>query len=167
MLKKFWNWYERTYAINISVATVLFLLQIVHLVWLTGFVVWERVFGTPLFSFEGIWSSIIVLVDYTEIPALLSISLVYIHELRQRYSLKNVWYLIFVNTQWLHLFWITDEFVETAFNGAGTVLPFWLALVAIGIDYLELPVMVDTVKRFVSTLRGVSAREAFKELQNS
>ncbi len=165
MLKRFWDWYEQTYVFNIFVATVLFLLQIIHLVWLTGFVVWDHFFGAPLFSFEGIWSSIIILVDYTEIPALFSISLVYVNELRKRYSQKNMWYLIFVNTQWLHLFWITDEFIETAFNGVGTMLPFWLALIAIGIDYLELPVMIDTIKRFVSTLRITSAREAFQELK--
>jgi len=95
---------------------------------------------------------LVILVDYTEIPALLSVSLVYINELRHGFSASNILYLILINVQWLHLFWITDEFVVTAFNEGGTVLPFWLAWVAIGIDYLEVPVMIDTTRRFIRNL---------------
>ncbi len=151
--KSFWDWYERTYTLNVSIALGLFLLQIVHLVWLFGEVVWSKAFGTPLFIFTGVWETVIVLVDYTEIPALLSISLIYINELRSGWNWKSVMYLVFLNTQWLHIFWITDEFVESSFNGIGTILPIWLAWVAIGIDYLEIPVMIDTLKKFLKAMR--------------
>jgi hypothetical protein len=149
----FWDWYERTYTLNVSIALGLFLLQIVHLIWLLGEVVWGRAFGVPLFEFTGVWQALIVLVDYTEIPALLSVSLIYINELRKGWNFKSALYFVFLNTQWLHIFWITDEFVETSFNGVGTVLPFWLAWVAIGIDYLEVPVMIDTFKKFFRAMR--------------
>lgn len=153
MWKSFWEWYERTYTLNVSIALGLFLIQIVHLVWLFGSVVWARVFGTPLFEFAGLWQAVIVLVDYTEIPALLSVSLIYIDELRKGWDGKSALYLVFLNTQLLHIFWITDEFVVTAFNSGGTVLPVWLAWVAIGIDYLEVPVMFDTFKKFFQAWR--------------
>ena len=164
MWNSFWAWYERTYTLNISVALGLFLLQIIHLLWLFGEVVWTHLTGAPLFTLGGVegfgvsdlWEYLIIAVDYTEIPALLSVSLIYINELRRSTSLtasrKSLLYLLFLNSQWLHLFWITDEFVVTAFNSHGTVLPLWLAWVAIGIDYLEVPVMIDTLKKFLAAL---------------
>ncbi len=158
----FWNWYERTYTLNISIALGLFLIQIVHLVWLFGEVAWGKAFGVPLFAFTGIWETLIVLVDYTEIPALITVSLVYINELRTGWKWKSLMYLIFLNTQWLHILWITDEFVVTAFNSAGTVLPLWLAWVAIAIDYLEVPVMIDTIKKFLAALREGRTTEFLK-----
>lgn len=158
----FWAWYERTYTLNVSVALVLFLIQIVHLVWLSGEVVWAHVFGAPLFTFTGIWETIIVLVDYTEIPALISVSLIYINELRSGWSGKSALYLLFLNSQWLHIFWITDEYVVTTFNSAGTVLPVWIAYLAIAIDYLEVPVMVDTIKKFSAAVRERRVGEFLK-----
>jgi hypothetical protein len=102
---------------------------------------------------EGAFRWLIVLVDYTEIPALLSVSLVYVHELRTRFSWKAVLYLAFLNSQWLHIFWITDEFVVTTNEGGATALPTWLAYVAILIDYLEVPVIVDTIRKLVVSIR--------------
>lgn len=162
MWRAFWGWYERTYTLNITIALGLFLLQIGHLLWLFGAVVWAKVFGAPLFEFSGIWETLIILVDYTEIPALLSVSLIYVNELRKGWNWTSVMYLVFLNTQWLHLFWITDEFVILTFNGAGTVLPLWLAWVAIGIDYLEVPVMLDTIKKFMKSLREGRTSEFLK-----
>jgi len=160
--RNFWEWYERTYALNVSIALGLFLIQIIHLIWLFGEVVWSKAFGVPLFTFTGIWETIIVLVDYTEIPAILSVSLIYINELRNGWNFKSALYLVFLNTQWLHIFWITDEFVVTSFNGAGTVLPLWLAWLAIGIDYLEIPVMIDTVKKFYVAMKKGRTAEFLK-----
>lgn len=151
--QNFWSWYERTYTLNVSIALGLFLLQIVHLVWLSGEVVWMHLTGESLFVFTGVWEKIIVLVDFTEIPALLSVSLVYINELRNGWDTKSALYLVFLNSQWLHIFWITDEFVVTAFNSHGTILPLWAAWIAIAIDYLEVPVMIDTFKKFFVALR--------------
>jgi hypothetical protein len=163
MWRAFWDWYERTYTLNVSIALGLFLVQIIHLGWLSGAVVWEYLFGAPLFVFTGVWEDIIVLVDYTEIPAILSVSLVYVHELRQSRNFKSALYLVFLNTQWLHIFWITDEFVETSFNSAGTVFPLWLAYIAIAIDYLEVPVMIDTFKKFFASIREQRISEFLKK----
>ncbi len=160
MWRSFWAWYERTYTLNISIALGLFLLQIIHLVWLTGAVVWDRLLGYPLFEFTGVWEALIILVDYTEIPALLSVSLVYLNELRQGWRWKEFMYLVFLNSQWLHIFWITDEFVVAAFAGASALaMPLWLAWAAILIDYLEVPVMIDTFKKFFAALREGRTKE--------
>ena len=149
IIKKFWEWYEKNYTLNLGVATGLFLLQIFHLVWLFGEVVTAKLFGTSLFSLHGLPKVIIILIDYTEIPALLSTSLIYINELRKKFNWKSLWFLIFLNSQWLHLFWITDEFVvKTLVHNEHTFIPLWLAWIAILIDFLELPVIYDTTKKF-------------------
>ena len=130
------------------------LLQIFHLVWLFAEVVWMKLSGTPLFSLHGMPKLIMVLVDYTEIPALISASLIYVNELRKSFSFKSLLFLVFLNSQWLHLFWITDEFVMAVFiQGTAIIMPVWLAWVAILIDYLEVPVIYDTVKKFIVSLR--------------
>lgn len=159
----FWGWYERTYTVNVSIALGLFLIQLVHLAWLTGEVVWTHLFGAPLFVFAGIWEKVIILVDYTEIPALISVSLVYIDQFRHERDFKSVLYLVFLNSQWLHILWITDEYVVTMFNNPGTILPLWLAYVAIAIDYLELPVMLDTFKKFFAAVGQRQVRKFLKE----
>lgn len=165
MWRAFWNWYERTYTVNIAIATGLFLLQIIHLVWLTLSVVWPRLFGVMPVEFSDLVEKILVLVDYTEIPALISVSLVYVNELRQKTTVKSLMYLIFLNAQWLHIFWITDEFVEFSFNSTGTILPLSLAALAIAIDYLEVPVMIDTLRRFSRSLKTKRFTEALEELK--
>ena len=154
MMQDFWRWYERHHTLNVAIAAALFGLQLVHLVWLTGEPLAERVLGEPLFHPSGPPRWLIVLVDYTEIPALISVSLVYINDLRKRgASLKPILYLLFLNSQLLHIFWITDEFVVSSGAGGTSSLPVWLAYVAILIDYLELPVIYDTFRRLVVTIR--------------
>lgn len=149
IISKFWKWYERHLVLNTGIAAGLFLLQLVHLYWLTTNVVAFKLLGISFWELTGIWQVLIVLVDYTEIPALISVSLIYINELRKKFNLKSILFLLFLNSQWLHLFWITDEFVVESFavTGGGTILPIWLAWVAIMIDYLELPVIFDTLKK--------------------
>lgn len=161
----FWGWYERNYALNLSVAVGLFLLQLVHLYWLSAEVVLQRLTGTGHFSLSGPLAYLILLVDYTEIPALLGTSLVYSNELRKGGGWKPLLFLAFLNSQWLHLFWITDEFVVDAFTGSGTLalLPAWLAWVAIGIDYLELPVIFDMLWKLALALRAGRVREFLRE----
>lgn len=156
--KVFWSWYERTYTLNVTIALGLFLLQIVHLIWLFGAVVWARTFGVPLFEFNGLWQALIVLVDYTEIPAIFSVSLIYINDLRKDWRGKSALYLFLLLIQLLHIFWITDEFVIQMFTGGsehmqGMLLPHSIAWIAILIDYLEVPVMIDTSKRFIKALK--------------
>lgn len=153
-MRTFWRWYERHYRLNLAITLVLFLLQLVHLYWLTADVVWYRLTGASGLEVGDALEYAILLVDYTEIPALISTSLVYVNELRKGFRWKSILFLIFLNSQWLHLFWITDEFVVAQFQGgAGSALPVWLAWVAIGIDYLELPVIVDLLRRFIVSLR--------------
>lgn len=162
MFKNFWRWYEKYYTLNLALAAALFALQIIHLYWLTAHVVSLGIFGRSFFELTSIWQIIMVFVDYTEIPALITTSLVYIHELRKKYSFKSILYLIFLNSQWLHIFWITDEFVVEQFTSVAktTILPLWLAWIAIAIDYLELPVIFDTIKRLYSALR----KKQFKKI---
>lgn len=155
--QRFFEWYERHYVLNVGVAAGLFLLQLVHLYWLTMDVVAMRLFDQSFFNPDGVLYYAILVIDYTEIPALLGVSLVYINELRKGFSWRPLLFLAFLNSQWLHIFWITDEFVVNEFSGAaaaGGSLPVWLAWVAILIDYLELPVIYDTIKKL-----GLAVRE--------
>ena len=153
--KRFWSWYIKTEAVQLAVAVVLFVLQVVHLVWLTGEVVALRLLGEPLFVFEGIHKLLIALVDYIEIPALITVNLVYINALRKREKpIRPIIALFLVNTQWLHLFWITDEVVLEYFEHGSSIItnPF-LAWVAILIDYAELPVMGDLIRRLAQYIK--------------
>lgn len=167
MIKKFWSWYESHYTLNLGIAAGLFLLQIFHLIWLFGEVIAAKLFGTPLFSLHDAPKAFIVLIDYTEIPAILATSTVYLNELRKSFNKKSLMYFLFINSQWLHLFWITDEFVVDAFLGHGEaiLMPLWLAWVAILIDYLELPVIIDTLKRFFASLKQNELKIALAELK--
>jgi hypothetical protein len=137
--------------------------QVAHLFWLGGEVVATRLTGEALFTFAGVSKVLILLVDYTEIPALIAVSLVYIDDLRKGFAWKPLIYLIFLNSQWLHLFWITDEFVVDKFaHGAAIILPAWLAWVAILIDYLEVPVIIETFIKFGKALKERRAVEFLK-----
>lgn len=155
--RDFWDWYNENYRLNVTVAAVLFGLQIVHLIWLFGEVVWVKLTDSPLFSIGGPFEAALILVDYTEIPALITVSLVYVNDIREaNHRRRAVVFLILLNSQWLHLFWITDEFVVQRFAGvSGLAMPAWLAWVAILIDFLEVPVIVDTIgKMFTATRQG-------------
>ncbi|MDQ3045832.1 MAG: hypothetical protein M3R06_11895 [Chloroflexota bacterium] len=154
-MRAFFAWYERHYTLNVAIAAGLFLLQLVHLYWLSTDVVIARLTGEPWFSPNDLFQFLILIVDYTEIPALIGTSLIYINELRKGRRLKPLLYLLFLNSQWLHIFWITDEFVVGELgDGGGGTLPGWLAWVAIGIDYLEIPVIIDTIRRLIRALRA-------------
>ena len=150
IFSKFWSWYNSHKTFNTGLAAGLFLLQLVHLYWLTTHVVFWKLFGVSLFDLTGVWQFLMIIVDYTEIPAIILTSIVYINEFREDRKMKSLLYLLFLNSQWLHIFWITDEFVMTQFTGAAlVVMPVWLSWLAIGIDYLELPVIYDTIKKFL------------------
>ena len=152
-MKKILAWYKKHYTLNVGIASLLFIWQLVHLYWLTVHVVLLRLFDISFFNLSGIWSFLVIIADYTEIPALISTSFIYIFGLTRKFSWKNILFLIFINSQWLHLFWITDEFVIEQLTGSKTnTLPIWLAWVAIFIDYLELPVIYDTLKKFFISL---------------
>jgi len=161
----FWGWYERHYNVILWGTTILFVLQIVHLYWLGTHVILHRLFGFNIWDPSPLLQYAIIAVDYTEIPALISTSVLYIYDLQKRFSWKAVLFLILLNSQWLHLFWITDEFVVNQFaDRAVTVLPVWLAWVAIMIDYLEVPVMIDTFVKSQRVLRRKGLKEAMKKI---
>jgi hypothetical protein len=151
----FWAWYERNYVLNVAFASLLFVLQLAHLTWLGADPIAGRLTDHSLLSLHGLLQYLIWFVDYSEIPALVAVSLVYVNELRRGFSWRAVLFLVFLNSQWLHIFWITDEYVAAELGGGGRTLglPGWLAWVAILIDYLELPVIYDTFKRFATALR--------------
>lgn len=154
VFQKLSDWYERHYTLNIGIVAGLFVWQLLHLYWLTVHVIAERLFGMSYFELQGFWEFLIVLVDYTEIPAIIAVSLVYIYELSKKLNGKSVLFLLFINSQWLHLLWITDEFIIEQFAQTGIILfPLWLVWTAILIDYLELPVIFDTMKKFLVSLK--------------
>jgi hypothetical protein len=154
-VRRFWAWYERHYLLNLAFASGLFVLQVVHLYWLAADPIAMRLTDESFFSPDGVLQYLIYVIDYTEIPALVAVSLVYLNELRRRLSWRALLFLLFLNSQWLHIFWITDEYVASEFTGepAESSLPAWLAWVAILIDYLELPVIFDTLRRLAIAIR--------------
>lgn len=154
-LINFWGWYEKHLFINTLITSFLFILQLIHLYWLTADVVLFHLFGRSFFHLTDVWRILVVLVDYTEIPALITTSILYINEHRKNPSLKAVLFLLFINIQWLHLFWITDEFVIEALSNDKLIqIPVWLAWIAVAIDYLELPVIFDTLKKSLKLLQA-------------
>lgn len=153
IFSQFWQWYEKHEKLNLAITNFLFLWQLVHLFWLTTDVVFGRLFGEGIFQPSELPRLLLVLVDYTEIPALITASIYYVNQHRKNFHYKNLLFLLFINLQWLHLFWITDEFVITEFSQDAKVpLPTWLAWTAILIDYLELPIIYDTTKKMIINL---------------
>jgi hypothetical protein len=146
---KFWGWYEHSYKANLNFAAVVFSLQLVHLLWLTTDVVLHRIFGfDPFLEGNRTFQFILGLVDYLEIPTIIAVSLVYIHSFVTEKKKSALWYLILLNTQWIHILWITDEYVVDLLeihevNLAAHIM-VWAAIL---IDYLEIPVIIDTLKK--------------------
>ncbi len=160
MPNKFWTWYEARYSFIAPATALLFLLQLVHLYWLMTNIVFLKAFGQPFWSPGPVWDTVIALVDYTEIPAIISSSLLYIHQYQRGNGEKwrSLIFLLLINSQWIHLFWITDEVIYAQFTGAALVaMPIWLSSLAISIDYLEIPVMIDSARKAIASLRKSSA----------
>ncbi|MES2416502.1 MAG: hypothetical protein V4504_02280 [Patescibacteria group bacterium] len=154
IFQRFFDWYKRNYKLNLYITAGLFVWQLVHLYWMGTDIIGLRLFGHEFWNVGKIGNIIISLVDYTEIPALILGSLFYIHELQKKFSWKSIIFLILLNSQWIHLFWLTDEIVIAQFTGtAAILLPAWLSWSAILIDYLELPVIYDTIKKSIFSLR--------------
>ena len=142
----FWDKYEN---LNLKIAFILIGLQIVHLAWLTTDVVVPRAFGTESL-FPDFLVPLLILVDYVEIPGLIAGVTFYGVSLyrKQGTNWKNILLLSALVVQVLHIFWITDEFVvETFFESSVIAFPYYLAWIAILIDYLEVPVIFDLFRR--------------------
>jgi hypothetical protein len=155
----FWGWYQRNYPAVLVVTTVIFLMQLAHLYWLFTSVILAKLTGQPAFELPEQLKITYVLADYLEVPTLVSASLIYINELRQRVTFKALLYLVLLNTQWAHILWITDEVLLTTF--ANYSLIEWnaaVAWVAILIDYLEVPVIIDTLRRVFAERGEIFAR---------
>lgn len=168
LVNQFFNWYEKHLLLNMSIALGLFLLQLIHLYWLFADVVLLKLTGLEYFPVTNFWQSVIVLVDYTEIPALISTGLIYINELRKRFNSKSLIFLLLLVSQLLHMFWITDEFVVTTFTGKASPIdiPGWLAWVAISIDYLEIPVIIDTTLKIIKAIHKRDVKIAASALKD-
>lgn len=92
------------------------------------------------------------MIDYIEIPALLSGIIFYAYNIRsgKESSKRNYLFLGLLVIQVFHIFWITDDIVYASFFESSFVnIPPILAWVAILIDYLELPVMADLLYRII------------------
>lgn len=152
LINSFFNWYNRHLTLNIAIAAFLFALQIIHLYWLAADVIALKLFGESFLPLNPLLFRLIILVDYTEIPALLSTALIYVNDLRTKgYNFKSTLFIALLASQILHIFWITDTFVIETFAGRNHSIgmPGWLAWIAILIDYLEVPVIIDTVKKLI------------------
>jgi hypothetical protein len=91
-------------------------------------------------------------IDYIEIPALISGLIFYAYCVRSNKSSakKSYLFLGLLAVQVIHIFWITDEVVyHSFFNSSFVELPVVLSWMAILIDYLELPVMADLFYKVV------------------
>lgn len=145
----FWYRYEN---LNLKITFILISLQLLHLYWLTTDVVLQRIYEESFLLFPKILLPVFVVIDYIEIPALVSgitfYSLsVYKH---QKDSWKNSLFLALLAVQVVHIFWITDEIVYDAFFETRLVeFPLYIAWIAILIDYLELPVMADLFYKII------------------
>jgi hypothetical protein len=127
-------------------AAALFVTQLIHLMWMTTYVIPIHLGNDPIWSPPA---APLAIADYLELPAIVTTSLLYIR--------TRQWRMLFlVDVQLFHIFWITDEIILSR----STLSPL-LAWAAVLVDYLELPVIVDTLRR---ALRGlVQARAATSE----
>jgi hypothetical protein len=119
-------------------SAALFVTQLVHLTWMTTYVVPVHLGHRPLWSPP---SAPLALADYLELPAIAATSILYIRTKQWRM-------LLLVDVQLFHIWWITDAVILSH----ATLNPV-LAWAAILVDYLELPVIVDTIRRALSGLR--------------
>ncbi len=149
VLKKlvdFWHRYEN---LNLKIAFVLISLQLIHLYWLTTDVVLLRTFGESFFAFPQVPLPMFIVIDYLEVPALISgITFYALGIYNNSNARRNALLLTLLAIQVLHIFWITDEILyDVLFSTIPIVIPAYVAWVAILIDYLELPVIFDLFRR--------------------
>jgi hypothetical protein len=155
VFKKFINFYLRYQNINLKISFILISLQLLHLYWLTTDVVIYRLTGIDYFVGLSDFILLFIIIDYIEIPALVSGIIYYFFAIifdknEKEKRIKNTVLLILLSIQSIHIFWITDEVVYSTFVGSDLIyMPEYFAWIAILIDYLELPVIYDLLKRIV------------------
>jgi hypothetical protein len=142
-LLDFWTRYEN---LNLRITLILISLQILHLYWLTADVVLQRISGQSYLGLPKELLPLFIVVDYIEIPALVSGITFYLFSIfkGEPNPRKDVIFLILLALQVVHIFWITDEIVYESLLGNDLItIPLYLTWIAILIDYLEIPVMID------------------------
>jgi hypothetical protein len=155
VFKKFINFYLRYQNISLKISFILISLQLLHLYWLTTDVVIYRLTGIDYFVGLSDFILLFIIIDYIEIPALVSGIIYYFFAIifdknEKEKRIKNTILLILLSIQSIHIFWITDEVVYSTFVGSDLIyMPEYFAWIAILIDYLELPVIYDLLKRIV------------------
>jgi hypothetical protein len=155
IVQKIANFWERYENLNLKITFILISLQVLHLYWLTADVVLQRISGESYLGLPRVLLPLFIIVDYVEIPALVSGITFYSFSIlirREGHSWKNFVFLVLLAIQIVHISWITDEIVyESFFNNDLIKFPIYLAWIAILIDYLEIPVMIDL---FYKTFKG-------------
>ena len=152
LIEKFVNFYHRYENLNLKITFFLISLQILHLYWLTTDVVLQKIFGESFFIAPDNLLPLFVVIDYIEIPALISGLIFYSYNIRRDKSSakKSYLFLGLLGVQVIHIFWITDEVVYSSFFKSSLLeFPYLLSWIAILIDYLEIPVMVDLFYRVI------------------
>lgn len=152
MTRKAWGaitrWFDDHHLAMLVITAGAFVLQVFHLYWLLTAVILERLTGVSWFVFPSELTLVYVVADFLEVPALVSATVFYLASMRHGVRARSVVYVILLNTQWVHLFWITDNVVVQSFADNGMFAwNAWVAWVAILIDYLEVPVMIEMLKR--------------------
>ena len=152
LIEKFVNFYHRYENLNLKITFFLISLQILHLYWLTTDVVLQKIFGESFFIAPDNLLPLFVVIDYIEIPALISGLIFYSYNIRRDKSSakKSYLFLGLLGVQVIHIFWITDDVVYSSFfNSSFVQIPSLLAWIAILIDYLELPVIGDLLFKII------------------
>lgn len=156
---KFWKWYEKRYVITLLVTSTLFILQAFHLYWLFTDIILQKITGHSFFIFPPQGLFIYVFIDYIEIPTHLSLSVLYIYQMQKRFKWRDLAFFIFLQIHWLHIFWITDDVVLNRLTGHTPVdLNAYFAWVAILIDYLEVPIMVDQLQKVYAARKEIKQK---------
>jgi hypothetical protein len=155
LVKKFIDFYHRYETVGLKITFILISLQIIHLYWLTTDVVLQKIFGQSFFLVPRNLLPLFVVIDYIEIPALVSGIIFYIYSIRSdEDSKKSYLFLGLLGVQVIHIFWITDDVVYSSFFKSSFVqIPSLLAWIAILIDYLELPVIGDLFYKIIKKKR--------------
>lgn len=123
----------------------LLLLQILHLTWLTTDIILQ--WGL----FTEVWSLIFISLDYLEIPALASGILTYLLIMRKEgVNIKSILFTNFLFLQFFHIFWLTDDVIAVMLVQKSYVdIPLHFAYFAIFIDFAEVIVIYDFIKRLI------------------
>jgi hypothetical protein len=156
LLQKFIDFYHRYENLGLKITFILISLQLLHLYWLTTDVVLQKIFGQSFFLVPKNLLPLFVVIDYIEIPALVSGIIFYIYSIRSREegSKRSYLFLGLLGVQVIHIFWITDDVVYSSFFKSSFVeIPSLLAWIAILIDYLELPIIGDLFYKIIKKKR--------------